>query len=50
MISSYKVFECWNRERKKMVAINNIIRAIKNYRDATIIEIGMLEQLSYVCV
>jgi dual-specificity kinase len=39
-----QVLECWDRERKEMVAIK-IIRAIKNYRDAAMIEIGMLEQL-----
>lgn len=39
-----QVLECWDRERKEMVAIK-IIRGIKKYRDAAMIEIGMLEQL-----
>jgi dual-specificity kinase len=38
------VLECWDKERKEMVAIK-IIRGIKKYRDAAMIEIGMLEQL-----
>ncbi|WVZ74759.1 hypothetical protein U9M48_022902 [Paspalum notatum var. saurae] len=40
----HQVLECWDRERKEMVAIK-IIRGIKKYRDAAMIEIGMLEQL-----
>nr|ABU88852.1 lammer-type protein kinase [Sorghum bicolor] len=39
-----QVLECWDKERKEMVAIK-IIRGIKKYRDAAMIEIGMLEQL-----
>jgi dual-specificity kinase len=39
-----QVLECWDRECKEMVAIK-IIRGIKKYRDAAMIEIGMLEQL-----
>jgi len=39
-----QVLECWDKERKEMVAIK-IIRGIKKYRDAAIIEIGMLERL-----
>ncbi|KAK3158367.1 hypothetical protein QOZ80_2AG0136210 [Eleusine coracana subsp. coracana] len=39
-----QVLECWDRERKEMVAIK-IIRGIKKYREAAMIEIGMLEQL-----
>ncbi|KAG2652043.1 hypothetical protein PVAP13_1NG329500 [Panicum virgatum] len=40
----FAVLECWDKERKEMVAIK-IIRGIKKYRDAAMIEIGMLEQL-----
>ncbi|KAG8093290.1 hypothetical protein GUJ93_ZPchr0012g21610 [Zizania palustris] len=39
-----QVLECWDRERKEMVAIK-IVRGIKKYRDAAMVEIGMLEQL-----
>lgn len=39
-----QVLECWDRERKEMVAIK-IIRGIKKYRDAAMIEIDVLEQL-----
>ncbi|WVZ09841.1 hypothetical protein V8G54_014371 [Vigna mungo] len=39
-----KVLECWDRERKEMVAIK-IIRSIKKYREAAMIEIQVLEQL-----
>jgi dual-specificity kinase len=38
------VLECWDRERKEMVAVK-ITRSTKTYRDAAMIEIGMLEQL-----
>jgi hypothetical protein len=38
------VLECWDRERKEMVAIK-IIRGIKKYRDAAMIEIDVLQQL-----
>ncbi|WVZ73588.1 hypothetical protein U9M48_021876 [Paspalum notatum var. saurae] len=39
-----QVLECWDSESKEMVAIK-IIRGIKKYRDAAMIEISMLEQL-----
>ncbi|KAG0547035.1 hypothetical protein BDA96_01G044500 [Sorghum bicolor] len=39
-----QVLECWDRERKEMVAIK-ITRGTKTYRDAAMIEIGILEQL-----
>lgn len=39
-----QVLECWDREREEMVAIK-IIRGIKKYKDAAMIEIGMLEQI-----
>ncbi|KAL9326572.1 hypothetical protein ACSQ67_007217 [Phaseolus vulgaris] len=39
-----KVLECWDRERKEMVAIK-IIRGIKKYREAAMIEIEVLQQL-----
>jgi len=39
-----QVLECWDRERKEMVAIK-ITRGTKTYRDTAMIEIGMLEQL-----
>ncbi|XWS51315.1 hypothetical protein CRYUN_Cryun12cG0166400 [Craigia yunnanensis] len=39
-----KVLECWDRERKEMVAIK-IVRGIKKYREAAMIEIEMLQQL-----
>ncbi|XP_061362172.1 serine/threonine-protein kinase AFC2-like isoform X1 [Gastrolobium bilobum] len=39
-----QVLECWDRERKEMVAIK-IVRAIKKYRDAAMIEIEVLQQL-----
>ncbi|PWZ29105.1 hypothetical protein Zm00014a_020092 [Zea mays] len=39
-----QVLECWDKETKEMVAIK-IIRGIKKYRDAAMIEIGMLEKL-----
>jgi dual-specificity kinase len=39
-----QVLECWDRERKEMVAIK-IIRGIKKYRDAAMIEIDVLQQL-----
>jgi dual-specificity kinase len=38
------VLECWDREREEMVAIK-IIRGIKKYRDAAMIEIDVLQQL-----
>ena len=39
-----QVLECWDRERKEMVAIK-VVRAIKKYREAAMIEIEMLQQL-----
>ncbi|XP_019707989.1 serine/threonine-protein kinase AFC2 isoform X2 [Elaeis guineensis] len=39
-----QVLECWDRERKEMVAIK-IVRAIKKYREAAMIEIDVLQQL-----
>ena len=36
--------ECWDSERKEMVAIK-IVRGIKKYREAAMIEIDMLQQL-----
>ncbi|KAJ8772268.1 hypothetical protein K2173_027445 [Erythroxylum novogranatense] len=39
-----QVLECWDRERKEMVAIK-IVRGIKKYRDAAMIEIEVLQQL-----
>ncbi|RDX58215.1 Serine/threonine-protein kinase AFC2, partial [Mucuna pruriens] len=38
------VLECWDRERKEMVAIK-IVRGIKKYREAAMIEIEVLQQL-----
>ncbi|PKA65698.1 Serine/threonine-protein kinase AFC2 [Apostasia shenzhenica] len=40
-----QVLECWDRKRKEMVAIK-IVRGIKKYRDAAMIEIDMLEKLA----
>lgn len=39
-----QVLECWDRETKEMVAIK-IVRGIKKYRDAAMIEIDVLQQL-----
>lgn len=39
-----QVLECWDREKKEMVAIK-IIRGIKKYRDAALIEIDVLQRL-----
>ncbi|XP_020245739.1 serine/threonine-protein kinase AFC2 isoform X2 [Asparagus officinalis] len=39
-----QVLECWDRERKEMVAIK-IVRGIKKYRDAAMIEVDVLQQL-----
>lgn len=39
-----QVLECWDRERKEMVAIK-IVRGMKKYRDAAMIEVEMLQQL-----
>ncbi|KAL5183667.1 Serine/threonine-protein kinase AFC2 [Glycine soja] len=38
------VLECWDRERKEMVAVK-IVRGIKKYREAAMIEIEVLQQL-----
>ncbi|KAH1246162.1 Serine/threonine-protein kinase AFC2 [Glycine max] len=38
------VLECWDRERKEMVAIK-IVRGIKKYREAAMVEIEVLQQL-----
>ncbi|XP_050936098.1 serine/threonine-protein kinase AFC2 isoform X2 [Cucumis melo] len=39
-----QVLECWDREKKEMVAIK-IVRGIRKYRDAAMIEIEVLQQL-----
>ncbi|KAG5046189.1 hypothetical protein AAZX31_06G168000 [Glycine max] len=39
-----QVLECWDRERKEMVAIK-IVRGIKKYREAAMVEIEVLQQL-----
>ncbi|PHU22857.1 Serine/threonine-protein kinase AFC2 [Capsicum chinense] len=39
-----QVLECWDRARKEMVAIR-IVRGMKKYRDAAMIEVEMLQQL-----
>ncbi|KAF1875832.1 hypothetical protein Lal_00006462 [Lupinus albus] len=39
-----QVLECWDRERKEMVAIK-IVRGVNKYRDAAMIEIEVLQQL-----
>ncbi|KAL7222759.1 hypothetical protein ACSBR1_024457 [Camellia fascicularis] len=39
-----QVLECWDRERKEMVAIK-IVRGIKKYREAAMIEVEVLQQL-----
>ena len=39
-----QVLECWDKERKEMVAIK-VVRGIKKYREATMIEVDMLQQL-----
>ncbi|KAF4370631.1 hypothetical protein G4B88_013387 [Cannabis sativa] len=39
-----QVLECWDREKKEMVAIK-IVRGIKKYREAAMIEIEVLQQL-----
>lgn len=40
-----QVLECWDRESKEMVAIK-IVRAVKKYSDAALIEIDVLQQLA----
>ncbi|KAG1358928.1 serine/threonine-protein kinase AFC2 [Cocos nucifera] len=39
-----QVLECWDREGKEMVAIK-VVRAIRKYREAAMIEIDVLQQL-----
>lgn len=39
-----QVLECWDREKKEMVAIK-IVRGIKKYREAAMIEVEVLQQL-----
>lgn len=39
-----QVLECWDRERKEMVAVK-IVRGIKKYREAAMIEIDVLQEL-----
>ncbi|KAH7528353.1 hypothetical protein FEM48_Zijuj05G0063600 [Ziziphus jujuba var. spinosa] len=39
-----QVLECWDREKKEMVAIK-VVRGIKKYREAAMIEIEVLQQL-----
>ncbi|CAA7037298.1 unnamed protein product [Microthlaspi erraticum] len=39
-----QVLECWDRERKEMVAVK-IVRGVKKYREAAMIEIEMLQHL-----
>ncbi|KAL5998608.1 Serine/threonine-protein kinase afc2 [Asimina triloba] len=40
-----QVLECWDRERKEMVAIK-VVRGIKKYREAAMIEIDVLQLLA----
>ncbi|KAL6840918.1 hypothetical protein ACP4OV_029178 [Aristida adscensionis] len=40
-----QVLECWDRENKEMVAIK-IVRAVKKYSDAAMIEIDVLQKLA----
>lgn len=39
-----QVFECWDREAKEMVAIK-VVRSIKKYREAAMMEIDVLQLL-----
>lgn len=39
-----QVLECWDKERREMVAIK-IVRGIKKYREAAMIEVDVLQQL-----
>ena len=39
-----QVLECWDREKREMVAIK-IVRGVKKYREAAMIEIEVLQQL-----
>ncbi|WVZ63120.1 hypothetical protein U9M48_012780 [Paspalum notatum var. saurae] len=40
-----QVLECWDRERKEMVAIK-IVRSVKKYSDAAMVEIDVLQKLA----
>ncbi|ONM20913.1 Serine/threonine-protein kinase AFC2 [Zea mays] len=40
-----QVLECWDRESKEMVAIK-IVRSVKKYSDAAMIEIDVLQKLA----
>ncbi|TVU10545.1 hypothetical protein EJB05_44085 [Eragrostis curvula] len=40
-----QVLECWDRENKEMVAIK-VVRAVKKYSDAAMIEIDVLQKLA----
>lgn len=39
-----QVLECWDREKKEMVAIK-IVRGVSKYREAAMIEIDVLQKL-----
>ena len=39
-----QVLECWDRETKEMVAIK-VVRSIKKYREAAMVEIDVLQLL-----
>ncbi|KAK2974658.1 hypothetical protein RJ640_030266 [Escallonia rubra] len=39
-----QVLECWDKDRKEMVAVK-IVRGIKKYREAAMIEVDVLQQL-----
>lgn len=39
-----QVLECWDRETKEMVAIK-VVRSIKKYREAAMIEVDVLQLL-----
>ncbi|KAI4303820.1 hypothetical protein MLD38_039409 [Melastoma candidum] len=39
-----QVLECWDREKREMVAIK-VVRGVKKYREAAMIEIDVLQQL-----
>ncbi|KAG4968617.1 hypothetical protein JHK87_034268 [Glycine soja] len=40
-----RVLECWDRQTKEYVAIK-VVRSIRKYRDATMLEIDVLQQLA----
>jgi dual-specificity kinase len=40
-----QVLECWDRINKEMVAIK-VVRAVKKYSDAAMIEIDVLQKLT----